>query len=190
MKPNLAILTTLLPMSPKKNVDLNSTTTLRILHYCALLLTSRNLLTRGPIRHLKVKLQIAIKFDRDLDLLDREPVFPLLAIETGGLLLCDLVLHAARVEGPLGDRIAFSETVGTCPASLEVEVIVAGESASWKFQPVEAFLLLGRAFVVVVFGRVEMARSAVPGRRDLLGSQPGQKKGERSSHSFIKVGKR
>jgi len=166
------------------NLDGLGTTALGVLDSGSALLAGLGLLAGGSVTHLVVELEVSIVINGDINLLDGETILLLVAGEGSGLLLGDGVLDALAVERALGYMVTFAELVGASPSATELEVsVVEVLLAILEVCPVETFVLLVGALVVVVLGSVVTRGLTVPGGgSDLLGSQTRDEEGNGTLH--------
>lgn len=186
MEANLAVLSVLLVVVSQVYFYLSRTTALGVLNNRPFLLAGCDLLADGSVLHLVMKLKVGIVLDRNLNLLDREALLLVFAVEDSWLFLLYLVFDALRVEAPLSEVVPLAKGLITLPAPLEIEVLISGEVTLGDILPVVAFLLLVCALVVVVLRGIEAPSVAVPGSTNLLGSEPRQEKGDGSLHGVVK----
>lgn len=151
------------------------------------------MLAQRAISHGVVKVNLAVKLDRDVNGGDTEPVLPLVAAKRSRLVLGTFVDDGLVAKGALGERITLAEGVAALPVLGEVKVAVLEVAVSvLEIAPVEAALLLVAALIVGVLRRAEGLSCEAPGGSYSVGGNAGQEcvSGLHIESSVIGIGMR
>jgi hypothetical protein len=98
-----------------------------------------------------MKINLDIKFNRNIDCGDAKSILPLVAAKRGWLVLCAFIRDSLVAKGALGEHIALAKRVGAFPVLGEVKVAVLEVGISiFEITPVETALLFVATLIVCV----------------------------------------